>query len=179
MAKAYRQHLDANGNPTAAYWQWAKSGWSNPRAQRYPMGKGAKPEYLLWDGRRLGYVEGRHEVYWPLYRDAVRETRAFARLQSIVAAGDNLALFDFDGYDHDACAISLAEVLVDERRPMGHAFVLKSMLLHGPDVTPQQVLQLSAARTPVPTASPAAAPQLALFGADEIPLSAPMRFKRR
>ena len=96
---------------------------------------------LFWNGKKLGYVDGRLQVYWMLYRDAVARTAAFARLQEIVAGGRKLALFDFDGYDHDRAGVPLGDVLLDDRRPMGHAFVLKSMLIHGPQVTPQDVLR--------------------------------------
>lgn len=175
FAKCYRQHVDADGNPSAAYWHWARQGWANSMAVRYPMGKGAKPEYLYWDGERLGYVAGRHRVYWPLYRDAVARTSAFARLKEIVAAGKPLALFDFDGYDHDAAKVPLASVIQDDRRPMGHAFVLKAMLIHGPDVTPKDVIAGAAAAAPAEVAAPLAAPQLGLFDAEPVAALSRMR----
>jgi hypothetical protein len=34
-------------------------------------------------------------------------------------------LRDFDGYDHDDLGMSLSAVLHEERKKMGHAFVLK------------------------------------------------------
>ena len=137
FSKVYAQHADAEGSPSPAYWAWARDGWAKP-AIRYPMGKGAKPLYLLWGGERLGYVEARKAAYWSLYRDAVRSTRGFARLQALHASGP-VALFDFDGYDHEAQGLTLHEVLHNTRRPMGHAFVLKAMLLHGCDVAPDDL----------------------------------------
>jgi hypothetical protein len=35
------------------------------------MGRGAKPEYSLWDGERLDYIEARKRIYAPLYARAV------------------------------------------------------------------------------------------------------------
>lgn len=64
-AKVYKQHTH-NGAPTSDYWDWARAGWSNPSAVRFPMGRGAKPEYSLWDGQRLGYIEARKKIYAPL-----------------------------------------------------------------------------------------------------------------
>lgn len=180
FAKAYKSHVDAAGSPTDDYWRWARQGWSASRSVRHPMGKGAKPEYLLWNDKKLGYVEGRHEVYWPMYRDAVAKTEAFARLQELFAGGRSIAMFDFDGYDHDACGIPLANVLLDDRRPMGHAFVLKSMLMYGADVTPAQVIDAAVPPAPAPAVAAAdQAPQFSLFGADETPPSASLRFRRR
>ncbi|MBK6616684.1 hypothetical protein [Ottowia sp.] len=140
FAKLYPEHADGTGQPTEAYWAWAKRGWQSPQPVRYPMGKGRKPVCLLWDGDRFGYVQGRLKVYWSLYRDAVKKTGAFARLQELHRSGVGVVLFDFDGYDHDSASTSLAQVLQDDSRPMGHAFVLKSMLLFGPDVKPEEVI---------------------------------------
>jgi ADP-ribose pyrophosphatase YjhB (NUDIX family) len=147
FAKVYRAHVGADGNPNADYWAWAEAGWASRTAARYPMGKGAKPEYLFWDGEKLGYIDARLQVYWPMYRDAVKNTDAFKRLQCLAQEGP-LALWDFDGYNHDAYGISLGAALRNEARPLGHAFVLKAMLLFGPDVTPEEVFR--AQRTPRP-----------------------------
>lgn len=154
--KAYPPaHIGPDGEPTAAYWRWAEEGWANPRAVRYPMGKGAVPAYSYWDGERLDYVSARQRVYFPLYRDAVRQGVAWHRLKSLHAERD-LVLFDFDGYDHDRLGVSLADVLADPTRKCGHAFVLKAMLLLGEDATPEAVREQLASR-PVPA-------QPSLFG---------------
>lgn len=133
-AKVYPQHVDVRGQPRDLYWQWAQMGWSARRACRYPMGRGARPAFSLWDGQKLGYVEARKRIYVPLYRDALAQTDAFRRLVEI-AKERPIALWDFDGYDHRAEGVSLKDVLDDDTRPMGHAFVIKAMLLAGPDVT--------------------------------------------
>jgi len=31
------------------------------------MGRGVKPLYSLWDGKKLGYIEARIAIYDPLY----------------------------------------------------------------------------------------------------------------
>jgi hypothetical protein len=131
--KVYAEHLDEQGNPSQAYWEWASKGWSKFGAVRYPMGKGAKPAYVWWDGEKLPYVDSRLRVYFPLYRDAVRQMPGFARLQQMANEGP-VTLFDFDGYDHEALGLSLRQVFLNPTQPMGHAFVLKAMLLYGPDV---------------------------------------------
>jgi len=39
--QVYKHHVDpATGEPTAEYWAWAEEGWANPRAVRFPMGRG-------------------------------------------------------------------------------------------------------------------------------------------
>lgn len=146
--KVYADQVDDEGAPDGRWWAWAKEGWANPRAVRYPRGKGAKPLYAFWHGQRLGYVEARKAIYWPLYRDAVAGTRGYARLKAMVEAGQDVAIFDFDGYDHDAQRLSIGDVIERLDRPMGHAFVLKAMLVLGEAVTPDQAAGIAAAPRP-------------------------------
>lgn len=113
---------------------WAMAGWANPRAVRYPMGKGGPPPlFSYWDGMRFGYVEARQRIYIPLYWNAVAETPAFYQLMgtahSARAQGWDLVLRDFDGYDWRAAGLpNLEAVVTSAGRKMGHAFVLAMML---------------------------------------------------
>jgi hypothetical protein len=36
FAKLYPEHTDFQGQPTTAYWNWARRGWNSQRAYRYP-----------------------------------------------------------------------------------------------------------------------------------------------
>lgn len=128
FAKVYPKYADINGDPADTYWKWAAEGWADSWAHRYPAGKGAKPLYSYWDGRKLSYIEARKEIYIPLYSKAVRESEAFARLKECVEVYDNVYLWDFDGYDYRRDGITLTQVMNNPRRSMGHAFVLAMML---------------------------------------------------
>lgn len=127
--KVYPQHADEWGEPTAAYWRWAKDGWSRTSPVRYPMGKGSRPLYTLWEGKKLGYVESRKKVFIPLYSSALRITDAYHQLETLYKErpGD-LVLWDFDGYDYKALGMTLEECVDEPSRIMGHAFVLALML---------------------------------------------------
>lgn len=127
-AKVYKHHTKPSGAVHRSYWKWAKEGWNNLKAIRYPMGKGEKPEYSLWNGEHLSYVEARKAIYIPLYRDAVKKTDAFHRLQGIYEEADTLVLLDYDAYDHRKLNYNWHQVMHDETRKMGHAFVLAMML---------------------------------------------------
>ena len=135
-SKVYAQHTDSSGNPTSEYFKWRDRGWSKKTADRYPMGRGAKPLYSLWkvdrEFKHLGYIEARKQIYLPLYASLVVKTEAFARLKAKHEAGVNLVLLDFDGYNNFKTRPKLTwqEVLHNEHRKMGHAFVL-AMLLEG------------------------------------------------
>ncbi len=131
FAKVYDIHADADGNPTEAYWKWAEAGWKDPKPHRYPMGRGAKPLYSLWNGKHLGYIEARKTIYGPLYAKLVVQTASFELLKEL-ANKQNITLRDYDGYDHDALGMSLTDVLENPRRKMGHAFVLKAILTNDP-----------------------------------------------
>ncbi len=126
-AKVYDNHVGEDGNPTREYFAWARAGWNNPRAVRYPMGRGAVPSYSYWNGSKLSYIEARKEIYIPLYSQSVSKTEAYAQLQKEHEKGD-IWLWDFDGYDYHSLGMSLEEVLECSDRKMGHAFVLAMML---------------------------------------------------
>jgi hypothetical protein len=92
------------------------------------MGKGAVPEYSYWDGKKLSYIDARRAIYAPLYANAVEKTIAYKRLQELYKESGELWLWDFDAYDHRAENLSYKEVLMNEKKKMGHAFVLAMML---------------------------------------------------
>lgn len=131
-AKVYKQYTtnDDNRDPTDEYWEWAKQGWGNKQAVRFPMGPGAKPEYSYWNGEKLGYVDARKKIYAPCYAKAALMSDAFAKLRSICMKEKEIYLFDFDGYDYLQKGMSLQQVIDEPRLKMGHAFVL-TMLLKG------------------------------------------------
>ncbi len=126
-AKVYDRHTTFDG-PSEDYFKWAKAGWDNPKAVRYPMGKGAKPEYSWWDGVAYSYIAARKKIYAPLYAKAVENTLSFKRLKEMAESLPELWLWDFDGYDHKALGMSYTDVLNCESKKMGHAFVLAMML---------------------------------------------------
>lgn len=131
FSKVYSQHLDQEGNPNAEYRSWARKGWLTELGIRYPMGKGAKPAYSYWDGEKLAYIEARKKIYIPLYSSAVEITEAYQKLVELYKEHGKLTLKGFDGYDHDTLGMSLADVICDETRKMGHMFVLKMILING------------------------------------------------
>jgi len=124
FAKFYQLHRE-----TVNYWSWARAGWDNPRAIRYPMGKGSVPLYSLWAGDELGYIEARRRIYAPVYAQAVRfgPLNLFLRLRQLARQAD-VVLIDFDAYDHRALGYSWDDVMNDPDRKMGHGFVLAMMI---------------------------------------------------
>lgn len=128
FSKVYKNHTDVDGNPTSDYWSWAKAGWADNYAHRYPMGKGAVPQYSFWAGKKLSYIEARKQIYIPLYAKAVQKTEAWKILLNESVKNQNVYLLDFDGYDRGD--MTYEDVINCEDKKMGHAFVL-AMLLDG------------------------------------------------
>lgn len=133
FSKVYKKFtMPIDGYPDASYYKWRDAGFANPQAVRYPMGKGAKPEYLLWEGEKLSYVEARKKVYAPIYAELVSRTRGYSLLQSLYellyADNEPLVLRGYDAYDHIAMGRSLRDVINDPDRKCGHGFVLAMML---------------------------------------------------
>jgi hypothetical protein len=140
FAKVYKEFTNTeDDSPSDAYWTWAKNGWNDSKAHRFPLGRNAvKPLYSLWNGKRLKYIEARKAIYAPLYAKYVEQTDAYKKLYGIYlkyCCGDNdskekrpMALVDFDGWDHLGQGYCLEQVIDLEKPKMGHAFILAGLL---------------------------------------------------
>ena len=127
FTKVYPEHLE-NELPSKAYFNWARAGFQDWKAHRYPMGKGRIPAYSWWNGEKLSYIEARKEIYMPIYSQAVAQSDAFQELNKVHENEKDIWLWDFDGYNHRALDMSWEEVINCDARKMGHAFVLAMML---------------------------------------------------
>ena len=129
FSKVYKKYImSIDGYPDASWYKWRDAGYANTRAVRYPMGKGAIPEYSLWDDEKLGYIEARKKIYTLEYAKNVIVTYSYKRLLEVYKSGANLILLDYDAYDHQALNMSLVDVINNPKRKMGHAFVLIMIL---------------------------------------------------
>ncbi len=113
--------------PNTDWYKWHYEGLRNPRAIRYPMGKGAKPLYSWWGLQKLDYITARKRIYATIYARFVQETDSYRRLEALYQTQD-LVLLDYDAYNHHALNRSLKDVINDPDKKMGHAFVLDMML---------------------------------------------------
>lgn len=131
-SKVYSEFLEPTNLPSEEWYEWRQKGFNNPRAVRYPMGRGRVPAYSYWNGQRLSYVEARKAIYAPIYAELVAQTDAYKRLcslhESLHDDEKDLVLRDYDAYDHIKLGVSLREVINNPNKKMGHAFVLAMML---------------------------------------------------
>jgi len=128
-SKVYLEFVDEKGEPKPEYFEWANKIWKSKYAFRYPMGKGKKPLYSYWDGKKLSYIEARKQIYIPIYSRSVVQSNAFKILKDLYNnEKKDIYLIDFDGYNHIKMQKSLYEVINDSNKKMGHAFVIYSLL---------------------------------------------------
>ena len=127
FSKVYSEFVKDN-QILPSYYAWAQKGWEDSFAHRYPMGKGCKPLFSVWNGKRMNYVTARKKIYIPLYYNAVRNTEAFRLLQEKYDRDYHnertLYLIDFDAYRHKQINMSYRDVASCADKKMGHAFVL-------------------------------------------------------
>lgn len=130
FSKVYADQVDIDHNPLPEWYKWRDKGIASKFAYRYPKGKGAIPLYSYWNGEKLSYIEARKLIYIPLYVNAVKNTHGYKYLKKLYINGENIVLWDFDGYNHHKLNMSLDDVLHCTTRKMGHAFVLAMMLTY-------------------------------------------------
>lgn len=132
-SKVYAPY-DNNGQPTEFYFRWAKNLWDSKRAVRYPMGKGAKPEYAYWDGKKYLYIDARKNIYIPIYSRGLIKTSAFKQLYELYKTEKkDIYLVDFDGYNHIKKGMTIRDVINCPDKTMGHAFIIYSLLIYKKD----------------------------------------------
>lgn len=127
FSKVYPEH-DAEGVPSAEWFEWRRAGFANPRAVRYPMGKGRTPVYSWWNGQAFDYVPARNAIYLPIYAAAVLRSAAWTQLRFEYQTRGAITLWDFDGYDFNVTGKNVLPVFQSQRR-CGHAFVLAALLV--------------------------------------------------
>lgn len=133
-SKVYDEHLTSKGNIKKSWFEWSQAGFDNPKAVRYPMGKGAVPKFSYYAGERLGYIDARKQLYIPLYAYYAAKTREFKVLQQVYDSGETIIVIrDFDAYDHHKRGMSWDEVINNPHLKMGHGFVLAMALALGSD----------------------------------------------
>ena len=102
FSKVYPEYADEEQNPTDEYFKWAKEGWTDSYAHRYPMGKGKIPLYSYWEGHKLTYIEARRAIYAPIYAKAVVNTPAFEQLLDLYESGEDFVpIYWMATEDHD------------------------------------------------------------------------------
>jgi len=133
FSKVYKQHIQENGLPNTAWLNWSEWGFAEIRAHRYPMGKGAIPEYSYWHDEKLDYIQARKKIYAPEYASNIALTGSYRKLYQVyldcLQNNQELILLDYDApRDFSSEGLVVTQVINNPNIKMGHAFVLIMML---------------------------------------------------
>lgn len=131
-SKVYRKlgHIGKDGRPNDSWHEWHREA-ERKAPNRYPAGRGAKPEYQYWRGRLLSYTTARKLLYLPLYSMAVKDMPLFQELVERYNSGEQIMLIDFDA--RDTPVNDWRYMINDANGKFGHGNVLAMMLEHGSD----------------------------------------------
>lgn len=147
-------HVDKDGNPTNAYWQWRKKGMNHDYAVRYPNGYHGRHRCVcsLFGNKehfeRLDYIEARKQIYCAEYIRLAPKTPHFKQLLALLKQGVNLQILEVDGPDptltyppYNQLSMETPGLIINEtvirmlvndaRKPFGHGYVIASLLLGG------------------------------------------------
>lgn len=117
-----QEHLD---NPNG-WLEWRANLLNDRHAQRYPMGKGAKPlfGYVNKELGRLDYIQNRKLVYIPAYLQKLDRYcgRWIASLLDLLTVVEHVWLWDFDVRQTDE---TFDQILHNEEKTMGHGFLVR------------------------------------------------------
>ena len=135
--------VGADGEPTAAFWDWRLRFFAQEgKGDRHPAFPSSVRHldcrytvyYENGEWQHLGYVEARKKIYIPEYAKLVVGTDTYKELAARVAAGEKIALVDFDAWNYygkDLTATTTIKEMVDNPAyKVGHSYVIK-MLLQG------------------------------------------------
>lgn len=157
------RHVDSGTNkPNEAWHKWHAALLKNKAAVRRPNGR-AIPLFAWWEGRRLGVVEARKEIYIPKLQALYRAHPTYQKLFDLVAVqGKKICILEPDGPLHEHfphgmdVTLSLLNQLQDVTKlkdfpgvkstsekyvPYGHGYVLALTLLE--DMNKKKKIKLS------------------------------------
>ena len=122
-----------------AWHEWKAKGFATPHGIRHPNGtvrKNGPPIFSLYDGKALGYIDARKQIYVPTYRRLLEAHPLFQELLQSLQRGERLMLIDVDGPDPreypEGIEISLEVLqakLKDTSKPFGHGYCAAWSLL--------------------------------------------------
>jgi hypothetical protein len=82
--------------PNEQWHKWHQALLKNPHPVRRPNGR-AIPLYAWWEGRKLGIIEARKEIYIPYLQKRYRESPIYQKLLEKVKSGQNIIILEPDG----------------------------------------------------------------------------------
>jgi hypothetical protein len=127
--------------PTDEWFRWRDEAYTNPCfAHKHPQfeanknqvrrafPRGSVVAFWFWNGTILNSIEARQQIYATLYSKFVVKTPGFQQLRDTVEKGDDLFIFDRDGYDWLRLGMTPVDCL-RAKHSFGHGMVTAFLLL--------------------------------------------------
>lgn len=117
-------------NITPKWYVWRNALLAHRVAVRRPNGKNI-PLFARWQGRNLGLVESRKEIYIPYYQALLRKHNVYLQLLALVQKGRNIIIVEPDGpspgYYHRGVEVSIP--LLEQLQSCENQFNLMEIVL--------------------------------------------------
>lgn len=106
--------------------QWRRAGYENKQGIRYPVGKGAIPEfsYITPQLGKMNWIESRKKIYLPLYFQKLQRFcwPEIEMLIEVIEKEPVVWIWDFDVYDEHKGSFDY--ILNSEKASLGHGFLV-------------------------------------------------------
>lgn len=129
------------------YKKWRNAGFSHDKWVRYPNGYDHHSECvgsMTDDGRILGYIEARKEIYYKKYKEIATTLPAFRKLKNKLDEGINIQINEVDGptycdeYPYNLVVNNSIEItpeiltalINNPRQAFGHGYALAASLMN-------------------------------------------------
>lgn len=132
--------------PSAEWFRWRDEAYHNPcfshghprfevnkKHIRRAFPRGSVVAFWYWGGKILNSIQARQQIYAKLYKQFVVKTVGFRKLRAALHRGEDVFIFDRDGYDWLRLGMSPAEC-IRASHSFGHGMVT-AFLLHGIEPT--------------------------------------------
>lgn len=98
-----REDGELKSRPNRNYWRWRRKLSYAEFPVRYPVGESKEVRksvlYFLKKkrGRKLNYIEARKEIYFAMYKKAVKKAPKYSKLIEMLDRGEKLLIIEVDG----------------------------------------------------------------------------------
>lgn len=137
-AKAGHIHVNEDGTrvPTVAWHAFRAKGLALKKGKRRPFPRAYGPaDCAFIDGKEVGYVASRSQLYVPVYGSLIDKLPIMDELEKMVRAGQSVMIIDGDGPSRhlapagmDMTPSNWQRMLADPAHPFGHGYVVARKL---------------------------------------------------
>jgi hypothetical protein len=124
-SQVYENMIDAKGDPSIKYFEWALNGWNEPK---FGKPQKCKIKYHYWAGKKIDIIPARKQIYTPLYIKNIIKTQSFKQLQELYSIEEYTLYFVGLDVHRENERFTLTELLNNITLPWSHLYCLKMLL---------------------------------------------------